>query len=98
MEIKIDKIKLEEGKLTEISANPKIIGYFNGKRYFALSGICPHAKWPLELGSVDDCILTCAGHSWGFNITDGECKTNPGRDLTSYNISETENEIIISDK
>ena len=98
MEIKIDKIKLEEGKLTEISASPKIVGYFDGKQYFAFSGICPHAKWPLELGSVDDCILTCAGHSWGFNITDGECKTNPGRGLKSYNISETENEIIISDK
>ena len=33
MEIKIDKIKLEEGKLTEISASPKIMGYFNGKQY-----------------------------------------------------------------
>ena len=98
MEIKIDKIKLEEGKLTEISASPKIVGYFDGKQYFAFSGICPHAKWPLELGSVDDCILTCAGHSWGFNITDGECKTNRGRGLKSYNVSETENEIVIFDE
>ena len=98
MEIKIDKIKLEEGKLTEISASPKIVGYFDGKQYFAFSGICPHAKWPLELGSVDDCILTCAGHSWGFNITDGECKTNPGRGLKSYIVSETENEIVIFDE
>ena len=25
-------------------------------------GICSHAKWPLELGTVDDCTLTCVGH------------------------------------
>ena len=79
MEIRIKKAKLEEGKLIGISDRPKIIAYFNGSEYFAFSGICPHAKWPLELGTVDDCVLTCAGHSWGFDITDGMCKTNPGR-------------------
>ena len=77
MEIKVKKEKLEEGKLTEISVRPKIIGFFNGIEYFAFSGICPHAKWPLELGTVDDCTLTCAGHSWGFNITDGKCMNKP---------------------
>ena len=60
MEIRIKKAKLEEGKLIGISDRPKIIAYFNGSEYFAFSGICPHAKWPLELGTVDDCVLTCA--------------------------------------
>ena len=98
MEIKVKKEKLEEGKLTEILARPKIIGFFNGTEYFAFSGICPHAKWPLELGTVDDCTLTCAGHSWGFNIADGKCKTNPGRGLKSYTVLDDGKDLIIREK
>ncbi len=98
MEIKVKKEKLEEGKLTEISVKPKIIGFFNGTEYFAFGGICPHAKWPLELGTVDDCTLTCAGHSWGFNIADGKCKTNPGRGLKSYTVLDDGKDLIIREK
>ena len=98
MEIRIKKAKLEEGKLIGISDRPKIIAYFNGSEYFAFSGICPHAKWPLELGTVDDCVLTCAGHSWGFDITDGMCKTNPGRGLKSYMVLDYCKELIIKEK
>lgn len=98
MEIKIKKNKLEEGRLIEISKQPKIVGYFNGKKYFAFSGICSHAKWPLELGTVNDCILTCAGHGWGYNITNGECITNPGRCLKSYVVSDDGENLIIREK
>ena len=37
MEIKVKKEKLEEGKLTEILDRPKIVGFFNGTEYFAVS-------------------------------------------------------------
>ena len=82
----------------EISKGPKIIIFNNGKKYFAVSGICPHAKWPLELGTVKEKTLTCGGHGWEFNITNGECITNPGRNLKKYNILEENDEIIISDE
>ena len=97
MKIKIKKNNVPIGKLIEISQSPKIIIFNNGEKYFAVSGICPHAKWPLELGTVKEKTLTCGGHGWEFNITDGECITNPGRNLKKYNILEANNEIIISD-
>tara|TARA_B110000914_G_scaffold129624_1_gene113272 strand:+ start:224 stop:520 length:297 start_codon:yes stop_codon:yes gene_type:complete len=97
MKIKIKKDSVPIGELVEISKSPKIIIFNNGKEYFGVSGICPHAKWPLELGTVKGKTLTCGGHGWEFNITNGECITNPGRNLKKYNILETNNEIIISD-
>ena len=98
MKIKIKKDSIPVGELMEISKGPKIIIFNNGKKYFAVSGICPHAKWPLELGTVKGKTLTCGGHGWEFNITNGECITNPGRNLKKYNILEENDEIIISDE
>jgi nitrite reductase/ring-hydroxylating ferredoxin subunit len=97
MELKMKKSDIPIGKLIEISKSPKVIIFNSGEKYFATSGICPHAKWPLELGFVKDEILTCGGHGWEFHITNGECVTNPGRDLKNYNILENSDEIIISD-
>ena len=97
MKIEIKKGNIPRGKLIEISKSPKIIIFNNGKEYFVVSGICPHAKWPLELGTVEEKTLTCAGHGWEFNIINGKCKSNPGRDLKKYNITETNDSIIISD-
>ena len=95
MEIKIRKIDLPEKKIIEVSANPKILVYFDGKKYVSFSGICPHAKWPLELGKVSDQILTCGGHSWEFDISNGDCKSNPGRNLKSFKIIDKVDEIQI---
>ena len=98
MKIKIKKDSIPIGELMEISKGPKIIIFNNGKKYFAVSGICPHAKWPLEMGEVKEKTLTCAGHGWEFDITNGTCTSNPGRDLIEYKILEKDDELIISKK
>ena len=95
MEIKIKKNDLPINKIVEISRSPKILVYFNGVNYYAFSGICPHAKWPLELGKVSEKILTCGGHGWEYDISDGKCLSNPGRDLKSYKIIQKENVVLI---
>ena len=96
MKIKIKKDRVPIGELIEVSKSPKIIIFNNGEKYFAVSGICPHAKWPLELGLVKEKTLTCGGHGWEFDITNGHCITNPGRNLIKYNITEIDDELIIS--
>ena len=98
MEIIIKKNEIPTNELIEISTSPKIIIFNNGEKYFAISGICPHAKWPLEMGEVKEKTLTCAGHGWEFDITNGTCTSNPGRDLIEYKILEKDDELIISKK
>lgn len=95
MEIKIKKNDLLINKIVEISSSPKILVYFDGTNYHAFSGICLHAKWPLELGKVNNHTLTCAGHGWEYDITNGKCLSNPGRDLDTYKIIEKEEEIVV---
>lgn len=95
MEIEIKKTNLPVNKIIEISKSPKILVCYDGQNYYAFSGICPHAKWPLELGKISDKILTCAGHGWEYDIVNGKCLSNPGRDLKSYKVIEKVQEIII---
>ncbi len=96
MEIKIKKSDLSINKIVEISSSPKILVYFDGTNYHAFSGICQHAKWPLELGKVSQLKLTCAGHGWEYDITNGECLSNPGRDLKSFRINEDGDNVLVS--
>jgi len=95
MEIKIKKVDLPEKKIVQVSKSPKILVYFDGKNYYPFGGICPHAKWPLELGNVSENTLTCAGHGWEFDVTNGKCKSNPGRDLHTFQVIERFDEISI---
>jgi nitrite reductase/ring-hydroxylating ferredoxin subunit len=97
MKIILEKEKIKEGKPIEVSSSPKIIVIFTGKNYYALSGICPHAKWPLDIGKVSNEILICAGHGWEYDISNGKCVSNPGRNLRQYKVFEDGSNIIISD-
>ncbi|ABX12058.1 Rieske (2Fe-2S) protein [Nitrosopumilus maritimus] len=98
MKFTVKKQDIPIGKLVEVSVSPKIIVFNNGEQIFAVSGICPHAKWPLELGFVKGQTLTCGGHGWEFDISKGNCVTNPGRDLKNYRVIENQNEVIIFDE
>lgn len=96
MKIKFPKKDIPINKLIEVSKSPKIIVMFDGRQYFAFSGICPHAKWPLEMGRISDHTLICAGHGWEFDVSNGKCTSNPGRNLKYFKIKECGNEIFIS--
>lgn len=97
MELEVNKESFPENKIVEISKNPKVLVYFDGKQYYAFNGICPHAKWPLELGKISNTTLTCGGHGWEFSIQDGKCLTNPGRDLKTYKIVSRDLSIVVKD-
>ena len=96
MEIKVMKKEIPQNEIIEIAKSPKILVYFDGQQYFAFGGICPHAKWPLELGKISHHRLTCAGHSWEFDVSNGKCISNPGRDLKCFTIKEDSDQVIIS--
>ena len=98
MDIIVKKEDILKNKIIEISKKPKVLLVFNGKNYFAFNGICPHARWPLDLGTLDTTTLTCIAHGYEFNITDGGCLNNPGRDLKMYDIQNDNDKIVIKMK
>jgi toluene monooxygenase system ferredoxin subunit len=42
---------------------------------------CPHRAWPLERGTLDGCVLTCANHRWTFDVATGRGLDPGDRDL-----------------
>lgn len=39
---------------------------------FALCAACPHARGPLDRGTLSGTVLTCPWHNWQFDVRTGE--------------------------
>ncbi|MFH5803872.1 Rieske (2Fe-2S) protein [Alienimonas sp. DA493] len=49
----------------------------DGREWFALDGLCPHAGGPLGAGALTGCVVTCPWHGWQFDVTDGSHTLTP---------------------
>lgn len=54
----------------------------------AFEDVCPHAKWPLSGGMVENGVLICDGHGWEFSLETGRCLNAPAYCLTAVAISQ----------
>jgi len=63
---------LPEGLSRVVTLEGHLIALFNtGGRVFAVDNRCPHMGFPLDCGSVKDCILTCHWHHARFDLATG---------------------------
>jgi nitrite reductase/ring-hydroxylating ferredoxin subunit len=56
----------------------------HGDAIYALDNRCPHMGFPLERGSVDDCILTCHWHHARFDLASGGTFDQFADDVATY--------------
>jgi toluene monooxygenase system ferredoxin subunit len=65
---------LWEGDMTDVQVRDKLIliVHLEGGDIRAYQGYCPHQRTALADGKLDGHILTCAGHSWQFDVSTGE--------------------------
>jgi len=96
MNITVKKEDLPKNKLIELSKSPNVVAVFDGKKYYAFNGVCPHAQWPLSKGNLNKNVLTCIAHGYEFDIVNGNCLNNPGRDVKIYDIHNKDDEIVIT--
>jgi toluene monooxygenase system ferredoxin subunit len=63
-----------EGEVTDVQVGDELIllVHLNGGDIRAYQGHCPHQKTALADGKLEGNILTCAAHSWQFNLSTGE--------------------------
>jgi len=52
----------------------------------AYQGYCPHQKTPLVDGELEGRILTCAAHSWQFDLSTGEGVNPKSCRLARYDV------------
>ncbi len=50
---------------------PLVLANWDG-RIFALDGLCPHQRFPLEGAQLWDHLLTCPWHNYQFDVRTGE--------------------------
>jgi nitrite reductase/ring-hydroxylating ferredoxin subunit len=62
---------------------PVLLLQHNG-RFYAVDNRCPHMGFPLDKGSVKDCILTCHWHHARFDLASGGTFDQFADDVRSY--------------
>jgi nitrite reductase/ring-hydroxylating ferredoxin subunit len=63
-------------KAIELNGRELVICNCDG-HFYALDRRCGHMNAPLELGTLDGAILTCAMHCAQFDVTTGEALAGP---------------------
>ncbi len=60
-----------KGRLTAKVADQVVVMFYTDGEVFAVDNRCPHMGFPLDRGSVKDCILTCHWHHARFDLNTG---------------------------
>ncbi|NQT35925.1 MAG: Rieske 2Fe-2S domain-containing protein [Planctomycetes bacterium] len=55
-------------------------------QYGAVDGLCPHQGGPLSEGALEDGILRCPWHGWGFDPRTGESSDPPQEGVAAYDV------------
>jgi nitrite reductase/ring-hydroxylating ferredoxin subunit len=66
-----------------------------GGRVFAVDNRCPHMGFPLDRGTLDDCILTCHWHHARFDLSTGGTFDQWADDAHVYPVKVLDGEILI---
>jgi toluene monooxygenase system ferredoxin subunit len=77
---------LWEGEVGEFYVDdlPILLAHLRSGEIRAFQGSCPHAGFPLADGELDGDVLTCAGHSWEFDLNSGAGLNPDNCRLRSY--------------
>jgi nitrite reductase (NADH) small subunit len=63
---------------------------------YAIDNECPHRGGPLGEGSVKGKIVSCPWHLWAYDITSGQCLSNPFGHVRSYPVSISGDEVWVT--
>jgi NAD(P)H-dependent nitrite reductase small subunit len=95
-ETSVAEHRIKVGSLKEIprsygkvvQAGGKLIALFKMQdTVYAIDNECPHRGGPIGEGSVKGKLVSCPWHLWAFDITSGQCLSNPYGHVRSYAVS-----------
>ena len=87
--------RIKMGKLDELTPGSVIVKRILARRIavvndngniYAIEGDCKHMKATLETGRVGEGAITCRWHNWKYDLSTGECTSNPPFKLRTYEI------------
>jgi nitrite reductase (NADH) small subunit len=87
---------LASDKPLGVTLDGKKIALFRvGDEVFATSGVCPHARGPIDCGTVANKAVTCPWHGWSFDLHSGQCTEDPDLKLATYPVRIEGDDILV---
>lgn len=92
-----NKSDIAAGSGIKVEVSGKEIALFNVDGNFcAIDDTCSHRGGPLSEGSLESCVVTCPWHGWQYDVTNGNCLTNPAIQQNKYEVKVQGEDILVS--
>ena len=78
---------LKEGATLTVDVNGTAVALFNvGGTVHAITNMCAHRGGPLGEGTLQGSTVVCPWHAFEFDVTTGECRTNPALRVACFEV------------
>ena len=85
------------GKAVDVSGTP--VALFNvDSVYHALHNTCPHEDGSLGEGELSHATVACPLHAYEFDVTSGQCLTEPAYSVERFEVRVEGDDILIGDE
>ena len=89
--------QIPEGKSLTVSIDGHVIAIFHtAEGIFAVDNRCPHMGFPLDRGTVKECILTCHWHHARFDLHSGGAFDQWADDVRAFPVKVEGGEIFVN--
>ena len=90
---------LEPGTGKTVDANGTPVALFNVDGvYHAIHNTCPHEDGSLGEGELSHATVVCPLHAYEFDVTSGECLTEPVYSVERFEVRVDGDDILIGDE
>ena len=87
---------LESGTGKAVDANGTPVAIFNVDGvYHAIRNTCPHEDGSLGEGELSHATVTCPLHAYEFDVTSGQCLTEPAYSVERFEVLVEADDILI---
>ena len=87
---------LPPGRCREVQIAGKSVALYNvDGTLYATSNSCLHRGGPLGQGELDDRLVICPWHAWGFDVTTGASETDPEMKLATYEVKVQDGHVLL---
>jgi nitrite reductase (NADH) small subunit len=87
---------IPSGQGLVVEAGGKQIAVFNCEgRFYGTQNACPHRGGPLADGLLEGTVLSCPWHGYEFDVTSGECHTNPKTPIKTFAVKVEGNAVLV---
>ena len=83
------------GRTVDVKGKPVALFNVDGN-FHAIDNTCLHRGGPLAEGELNGGVVTCPWHGWQYEVTSGECRTNPAAKLRTFEVKVEAGEIFVA--